>query len=55
MATPLSVTICHRQAGGHAMIKLPTNLEVRSFTRYGDMKCVAKCENGVHLAVRAEL
>ena len=26
--------------------QLPTKFEVRSFTRYGDMKCVAKCKNG---------
>jgi len=29
------------------MINLPTKFEVRSITHYGDVKCVAKCKNGV--------
>ena len=28
---------------GHAMINLPTKFEVPNFTRYGNMKGVAKC------------
>jgi len=27
----------------HAMINLPTKFEVPNFTRYVNMKCVAKC------------
>ena len=26
------------------MVNIPTKFEVRSITRYGDMKCVAKCK-----------
>jgi len=32
---------------GHAMANLPTSFEVPVFTRYGNMKGVAKCTNGV--------
>ena len=28
---------------GHAMTNLPTKPEVPNFTRYGNIKCVAKC------------
>jgi len=28
---------------GHAMINLPTKLEVPNFTPYGNMKGIAKC------------
>ena len=31
---------------GHGMIILPTKSEVPNFTRYGNMKGVAKCKNG---------
>jgi len=28
---------------GHAKINLPTKFEVPNFTRYGNIKCIAKC------------
>ena len=44
---------------GHAMINLATKFEVPIFTRYGNIKCVAKCRKwgglgwlGVTLACR---
>jgi len=48
MTMPLSGTINFVIGRlGHAMINLPTKSEVRSVTCYGDIICVAKCENGV--------
>ena len=43
LATPLLGTIVIDRLG-HAMFNLPTKFEVRSITRYGDMKlkCAAK-------------
>jgi len=32
---------------GYAKINIPTKLEVPNFTRYGNIKCAAKCKNGV--------
>jgi len=42
LTTPLSGTVCHRQTG-NAMLNIPTKFEVPNFTRYGNMKGVAKC------------
>ena len=39
LTTPLSGTVCYR----HAIINLSTKFEVFNFTRYGNIKCVAKC------------
>jgi len=41
LTTPLSGTLCYRLLG-HAMINLPTKFEVPNFTRYGNIKGVAK-------------
>ena len=42
LTTPLSGTfVAHRL--GHAVVNLPTKLEVPIFTRYGNMTGVAKC------------
>ena len=37
------------------MINLPTKFEVRIITNYGDMKCVARCKNGVVWVARGHL
>ena len=52
--TPLSGTVCHRQAGslGHAMINLRSKFEVPAFIRYGEIKGVAKCRIGWFRIVR---
>jgi len=41
LTTPLLGTVCHRQLE-HGMINLPTKFEVPTFTRYGNMKDIAK-------------
>ena len=42
---PLSGMVCHRHAGllRFAMFNLHTKFEISNFTRYEDMKGVAKC------------
>jgi len=42
MTTQVLSTVCHRQLG-HAMVNLYTKSEMPVFTRYGNMKGVAKC------------
>jgi len=42
LTTPLSGTFVADRLG-HATINLPTKFEVRIFSRYGNIKCVAKC------------
>jgi len=42
LTMPLLGTVCYRRLG-HTMINLPTKFEVPYFTRYGNMKGVAKC------------
>ena len=41
--TPLSGTVCHQQLG-HVTVNLPTKFELPVFTRYGNVKGVAKCQ-----------
>ena len=42
LTTPFSETVCRRHLG-HAMINVLTKFEVPVFTRYGNMKDIAKC------------
>ena len=50
LTTPLSGTVCCRYART-AKINLPTKFEVPNFTRYGNMKGVAKPVSYTHLTL----